>query len=243
MGKVRRFIQNDINALVLQRIPEFAGDVVDAALAVDALRSVCWDVAFVAVRHIHGNQLLVFCFFGEGASNEGVTHESMNLAAVWKLPVIFVCENNGYEVFTCAEDTVSVKDVAVRAAGYDMPGYICDGNDVLEIEKCYAKAIERARKGEGPSLIECKTYRWTGHWPLDVYAYGGYRSKEEVDAWKEKCPVKRLGEHLVANGIKTQEEIDEIRAKVEADVEASIEYAFASPEPALEEARKNVFQE
>jgi len=186
---------------------------------------------------------VIFCFFGEGASNEGVTHESMNMASIWKLPVIFVCENNGYEVFTSAEDTVSVKDVAVRAAGYDMPGYICDGNDVFEIEKCYEKAIERARKGEGPSFIECKTYRWTGHWPLDVYAYGGYRSKEEVDAWKEKCPIKRLGEYLVANGIKTQAEVDEIRAKVEADVESAVQYAFNSPEPPLSAAREKVFQD
>ena len=184
---------------------------------------------------------VVFCFFGEGASNEGVTHESMNLAAVWKLPVIFVVENNGYEVFTSAQDTVSVQDVAVRAAGYNMPGWICDGNDVFDLERVYTEALAHARSGEGPCLIECKTYRWTGHWPLDVYAYGGYRSKEEVDAWKEKCPVKRLGAYLVSNGICKQEQIDGIRAQIETDVEKAIEYAFACPEPENAEARTHLF--
>jgi TPP-dependent pyruvate/acetoin dehydrogenase alpha subunit len=199
--------------------------------------------AAMTLKWTNKSDNVVFCFFGEGGSNEGVTHESMNLASVWKLPVIFVCENNGYEVFTSAEDTVSVKDVAVRAAGYDMPGHVCDGNDVFEIEKCYKQAIERARKGEGPSLVECKTYRWEGHWPLDVYAYGGYRSKEEVDAWKEKCPIKKLGEYLKANNIITAEELENIHNEINEAVEASVRFAEASPEPPLSAAFENLFQE
>ncbi len=199
--------------------------------------------AAISLKWTKKTDNVVFCFFGEGASNEGVTHESMNLASVWKLPVIFVVENNGYEVFTSAEDTVSVKDVSVRAKGYDMPGWVCDGNDVFDVEKAFKKAMKRARAGEGPSIVECKTYRWTGHWPLDVYAYGGYRPKEEVDAWKAKCPIKRLGEYLTENGINTAEELEKIRADVDAQVEAAIKFAFDSPEPELSEARTNLFED
>ncbi len=199
--------------------------------------------AAISMKWTKKTDNVIFCFFGEGASNEGVTHESMNLASVWKLPVIFVVENNLYEVFTSAADTVSVKDVAKRAAGYDMPGYVCDGNDVFDIEKCYKKAIDRARKGEGPSIVECKTYRWTGHWPLDVYAYGGYRPKEEVDAWKAKCPIKRLGEYLVKEGVADEKKLAAIREQIEEQVEAAIAFAASCPEPALEEARKNLFQD
>ena len=199
--------------------------------------------AAVTMKITNKTDNVIFCFFGEGASNEGVMHEAMNLASCWKLPVIFVCENNGYEVFTSAKDTVSVQNVADRAPGYNMPGYVCDGNDVFAIEEVYKKAIKRARKGDGPSLIECKTYRWEGHWPLDVYAYGGYRPKEEVDAWKKKCPIKRLGAYLVKEGICTKKEIEEIRAAVEQEVEDSVLYARNDPEGDISEATKNVFQD
>ncbi|MDD5018091.1 MAG: thiamine pyrophosphate-dependent dehydrogenase E1 component subunit alpha, partial [Eubacteriales bacterium] len=153
--------------------------------------------AALTAKELKKTDAVVFCFFGEGASNEGVIHESMNLAAVWKIPVIFVCENNLYEVFTTAKESCSVQDISARAAGYGMLGETVDGNDVLGIEPAYRAAIKRARAGEGPSLIECKTYRWSGHWPGDVYSYGGYRTTEEVDEWKEKCPIKRLSRYLV----------------------------------------------
>lgn len=199
--------------------------------------------AGITLKITNKSDNVVFCFFGEGASNEGAIHESMNLASVWKLPVIFVCENNGYQVFTSAKDSLSVENVADRAPGYNMPGYVVDGNDVFAIEKAYKKAIARARKGDGPSLIECKTYRWEGHWPLDVYAYGGYRPKEEVDAWKEKCPIKRLGEYLVKNKICTKKKIEEIRKDVEDRVEAAIVYARGCEQPDIAEATRNLFAE
>ncbi len=197
--------------------------------------------AALTARDLKKNDAVVFCFFGEGASNEGVTHESMNLAAVWKLPVIFVCENNLYEVFTTAKESCSVQDISVRAAGYGMPGVTVDGNNVFEIEPAYKAAIARARAGEGPSLIECKTYRWTGHWPGDVYSYGGYRSAEEVDEWKERCPIKQLGEQLVSKGIASTSELEKIRGEVNALIDSAVSFAAASPEPDPSELMKNLF--
>jgi len=199
--------------------------------------------AALTAKELKKNDAVVFCFFGEGASNEGVTHESMNLAAVWKLPVIFVCENNLYEVFTTAKESCSVQDISVRGAGYGMPGETVDGNDVLAIEPVYKRAIERARAGEGPSLVECKTYRWTGHWPGDVYSYGGYRSAEEVDAWKERCPIKQLGARLVKDGASTEAELNKIHTDIDAQIAAAIEFASASPEPDPSELMKNLFEE
>jgi pyruvate dehydrogenase E1 component alpha subunit len=112
---------------------------------------------------IAGTEDVTACFFGDGASNEGTFHESLNLAAVWKLPVVFVCENNGFGEFTPMQTVTSVKDIAVRAKAYDIPGHIVDGNDVLEVYRYASEAIARARAGEGPTLLECKTYRWEGH--------------------------------------------------------------------------------
>ena len=197
--------------------------------------------AALTAKVLKKSDAVVFCFFGEGASNEGVTHESMNLASVWKLPVIFVCENNMYQVFTTAEESCSVKDIAVRAKGYDMPGETVDGNDVLDIETAYRHAIERARAGNGPSLVECKTYRWSGHWPGDAYSYGGYRSEEEVDAWKEKCPIRRLRDYLTGEAMASEDELDTIDSVVDGEVEAAIQFAKDSPEPDASELMTNLF--
>jgi TPP-dependent pyruvate/acetoin dehydrogenase alpha subunit len=197
--------------------------------------------AALAAKEIKGTDSVVFCFFGEGASNEGVTHESMNMASVWKLPVIFVCENNLYQVFTSAQESCSVQNISERAAGYGMPGITIDGNDVLQLEDAYTAAIARARAGEGPSLVECQTYRWGGHWPGDAYAYGGYRETSEVDEWKKKCPIIRLGNYLVDNTILTRQNLEKIHEKIEAEVAKAIEFAKASPEPDESELMKNLF--
>lgn len=197
--------------------------------------------AGITLKLVNQTDRVVFCFLGEGASNEGVTHESMNLAAVWKLPVIFVVENNGYEVFTTAQESCSVEDIAVRASGYGMPGAVVDGNDVIKLGKTYRKAIDRARRGEGPSLIEAKTYRWSGHWPGDAYSYGGYRSKEEVDEWKLRCPILRLGKLILEKKYATQEELDAINRKVDQRVEDSVAFAIASPEPDDNGLMQNLF--
>jgi len=197
--------------------------------------------AGITLKLVNHTDHVVFCFLGEGASNEGVTHESMNLAAVWKLPVIFVIENNGYEVFTTAQESCSVEDIAVRASGYGIPGAVVDGNDVIKLEKAYQKAIDRARRGEGPSLIEAKTYRWSGHWPGDAYSYGGYRSKEEVDEWKARCPILRLGKLMLEKKYATQEELDAISLRVNQRVEESVAFAIASPEPDDAGLMQNLF--
>ncbi len=187
--------------------------------------------AGITLKLVEHTDRVVFCFLGEGACNEGVTHESMNLAAVWKLPVIFVVENNGYEVFTTAAESCSVQDMAVRAAGYGMPGMTVDGNDVFALEPAYQQCIDRARRGDGPSLLEAKTYRWSGHWPGDAYSYGGYRTKEEVDEWKTRCPILRLGRHILDQGLATEAELDQIARAVDGRVDESVAFAMASPEP------------
>jgi len=167
-------------------------------------------------------------FFSDGASNQGTFHESMNLASVWKLPVIFVCENNGFGISVPISQSTSVKDIAVRASAYDMPGYVVDGNDVFSILNAFEKALSRARAGEGPSLIEAKTYRWKGHWTGDPEVY---RTREEVAAWMEKCPIKRFREYLLSNKIAKEEELDAIDEQAAADVAEAAQFALDSPEP------------
>lgn len=197
--------------------------------------------AAITVKLINRTDHVVYCFFGEGAANEGVTHEAMNLASVWKLPVIFILENNKYQVFTTQEESCSVEDLSVRAASYAMLGESVDGNDVFALQEALEKAVARARAAEGPSLIEARTYRWCGHWPGDVYAYGGYRTKEEVDSWKEQCPILRLETWLVQSGRATHEELQRVRQRVGQTVEQAVRFAEDSPEPEAGELLRHVF--
>jgi TPP-dependent pyruvate/acetoin dehydrogenase alpha subunit len=185
-----------------------------------------------------GTDQVAVAFFGDGASNQGVTHEAMNLASVWKLPVIFICENNGFGISVPVEQSTSVQDISVRAASYDMPGCTVDGNDVFAIDAAFEKAEKRARKGEGPSLIECKTYRLKGHWIGDPETY---RTRDVVEKWKEKCPIKRLAAHLIENRLLTRAEIDRIDAAVAAEMEAALVFAEGSPEPDPSRVMENVF--
>jgi len=165
----------------------------------------------------------------------------MNLAAVWKLPVIFLCENNLYQVFTSVEESLSVKDVSIRAVAYGMPGVSVDGNNVFELEQALAPAITRARKGKGPSLIEAKTYRWDGHYPGDGYFMGGYRSVEEVEAWKKRCPIKFLENHLLEHKIATRETIEKMKEKIRNEIDTAQEFAENSPWPEEAELWEDVF--
>ncbi len=199
--------------------------------------------AAITLKLIDKTDNVVFTFFGEGASNEGVTHESMNLSSVWKLPVIFVCENNQYQVFTSAVESCSVQDISLRAFAYAMPGESVDGNNVFALDAAFQKAVLRAREGEGPSLIEAKTYRWLGHWPGDVFAYGGYRSTEEVERWKKACPIARLSRHLLDTGEVTQEDLDAIHARVEGQIGEAVQFAAGSPEPDVSVLMQHVFNE
>ena len=188
--------------------------------------------------HIKGTDQVSVAFFGDGASNQGTFHESLNLASVWKLPAIFVCENNGFGITVPVKESTSVKDISVRSAGYDVPGYTVDGNDVFAIDEVIEKAIKRARAGEGPSLIECKTYRWMGHWTGDPQVY---RTREEVEEWKKKCPIKRLRQYMIENNILSEKEIDDLEADVQRQVDEAEKFALESPEPDPNTVMEDVF--
>ena len=179
-------------------------------------------------------------FFGDGASNAGPFHESINIAANWKLPVIYVCENNLWAVNTPAASSVSVGDVAERAKGYAIPGVIVDGNDIFAVHQAASQAIERARRGEGPSLIECKTYRHRRH--TERPDQPDSRSPTEIELWKAKDPIQRLRNHL-ATSAEGFSDIDWARLddSVLADIEASVDFAKASPFPQLDAALEDVF--
>ena len=180
-------------------------------------------------------------FFGDGASNQGTFHESINMAAVWKLPCIYVVENNQFGMTVPVWQSTSVENISDRAAGYGIPGVTVDGNDVVAVYEAFAAAKERALKGEGPSIIECKTYRWRGHWTGDPEVY---RSREEVEEWKtNKDPIKNFGEYMIKNGLATQEELDEIAAAAAKKMEAAVEFALNSPDPDPEHVMDDVFYE
>lgn len=173
------------------------------------------------------NGKVAISFFGDSATNEGVFHEALNLAAIWKLPVVFVCENNGYGISVPQWQSTSVKDLSVRAASYNMEGVTVDGNDVEAIHEVAKKAIEKARRGDGPTLIECKTYRWLGHWTGDPQPY---RTKEEINEWKEKCPIKRCRARLLELGV-AEADIIKIEDEALAIMDAAADFALSSPEP------------
>lgn len=177
---------------------------------------------------LRGSDQVAVTFFGDGASNEGITHESLNLAAVWKLPIVFICENNQFGLTTAVSKSTSVKDISVRAAGYDMPGYTVDGNDVFAVDEAFAKALKHAKAGKGPSLIECKTYRWKGHWTGDPEVY---RTREEVEAWKAKCPIKRLHDYMIKEKITDETQLKRMEEDAEKRIDEAEAFAKASPLP------------
>jgi TPP-dependent pyruvate/acetoin dehydrogenase alpha subunit len=176
------------------------------------------------------------CFFGDGAANQGTFHEGINLASVWKLPVVFVCENNMYGVTVSVEKSTSVKDIADRAIGYNIPGIKVDGMDVEQVYAASHKAVGRARSGEGPTLIECKTYRFEGHCGGDP-AHGTYRTKQEVLAWINKDPIRQF---LRSQALKA-EEAEKIRKETILEIEDAVKFAMESPYPNPEEALEGVY--
>jgi pyruvate dehydrogenase E1 component alpha subunit len=192
---------------------------------------------------IKGKDDVTACFFGDGASNEGTFHESLNLAAVWKLPVVFVCENNGYGEFTPMQTVTSVRDIAQRAHGYNIPGHIVDGNDLMEVFRFATEAVARARAGEGPTLLECKTYRWEGHVVGEAafLGEGAYRPTAEVEEWKRKCPIIRYQQFLVSGGKIAKAELDRIDSETTAELEDAIKFARESELPDVSEVTDDVF--
>jgi len=191
-------------------------------------------------QKLMNRQNISVSFFGDGASNEGTFHESLNLASVMKLPVIFVCENNGFGISVPVRQSTSVEDISTRSTGYHMPGVTVDGNSVSDIDKAFLQAKERALAGEGPTLIECKTYRLRGHWTGDPEPY---RSREEVKAWRKKDPIKRFRQSLLKNNIATASELDEIEQSAIDNMQQATEFALASPEPDPSRVSDDVFCE
>ena len=178
-------------------------------------------------------------FFGDGGANQGILHESMNLASVWKLPVIFCCENNGYAESTPVEYALSTANVSDRAAGYDMPGIYVDGMDVFAVYDAAGQAVARARAGEGPSLLECRTYRFYGHTVFDNPL--SYRTKEEEDHWRARDPLKLFREAVIPLGEITLEELDQIDQEAAQIMEDAIKFADESPLPNQEEIYDDVY--
>jgi pyruvate dehydrogenase E1 component alpha subunit len=168
------------------------------------------------------------CFFGEGASNRGTFHEALNADAIWKLPVIWLCENNGYAVSVAARASIAVPDIAQRAAGYDTPGLVVDGMDVIAVHQAAVDAVARARRGDGPTLIEAKTYRFRGHYEGD--AHERYRNPAELDEWKKRDPLEVARSRLLEAGVSTAS-LDMLAAEVVSEVEAAAEEALASDLP------------
>jgi acetoin:2,6-dichlorophenolindophenol oxidoreductase subunit alpha len=178
------------------------------------------------------------CFIGDGAANEGSFHEALNLASVWNLPVIFVCENNLYAGAQRYEEHTKANNIADRAAGYAMPGMVVDGNDALAVYASALEARERAAAGEGPTLIEYKTYRWRGHGESDLQLY---QPKEEIEAWQATCPIPKLRGDMLAEGLISADELREMETQLDAMVQDAVLFAEESPYPEPHEALEDVF--
>jgi pyruvate dehydrogenase E1 component alpha subunit len=178
------------------------------------------------------------CFFGDGASNQGTFHEAINIAAAFDLPVVYVCENNLYAVGTRQSDVRKVEDIADRGVGYDIPGLAVDGNDVVAVYEACKEAVDRARAGMGPTLIECKTYRWRTHFEGEPDTY---RPPEEVEAWIKREPIAPYRRLLIEQGVLTEAQADEIEADVVRELDEAVEFARQSPLPEPETALQGLW--
>jgi pyruvate dehydrogenase E1 component alpha subunit len=181
---------------------------------------------------------IVLGFFGDGAVNTGPFHESLNMAAIWNLPVVFICENNQYAMSFSVKRALAIKDLSIRAASYGMPGVTIDGNDVLAVYRAVREGVQRARSGGGPSFVVCDTYRWRGHSRSDRNLY---RTKEEIEAWKEKDPIARFRGYLIAAEVLTAEQAEHFEKEAQAIIEDAVSFAEASPEPSVEAIEEGVY--
>ncbi len=189
---------------------------------------------------VRGTDQVALSFFGDGASNHGTFHESLNLAAIWKLPAIFLCENNGYAATTAFAATTSVADISARAAGYGIPGVVVDGQDVIAVAEVVERAVARARRGEGPSLVEAKTYRYCEH-AEGAGMPSHYRSADEVARWRERDPIALSRARLLRDRAASEDAIAAVEAAVEREVEAAVQFAEASAWPSPGEAARAPF--
>ena len=185
-----------------------------------------------------GNDSVTLCFFGDGAARQGILHETFNMAMLWKLPVVFICENNFYAMGTSVERTSNVLDIYKLADGYDMPGDSVDGMKPENVHHAVTRAVNRARNGEGPTLLEIKTYRYKGHSMSDP---AKYRSKEELEEYKEKDPIENVLRTIRENNLATEEEIEAMNEKVKDIVDDCVEFAENSPLPDISEVYKDIY--
>lgn len=187
---------------------------------------------------MRGTDQVTICFFGDGASNTGRFHEGINMASVWHLPIVFICENNLWAVSIPTSTSLNIPNVADRAVGYGIPGVVVDGMDVVAVYEAAGEAVNRARKGQGPTLIEAKTYRFRGHFEGDS---GTYRPKEEIDRWMQKDPISNYKAKLLEMKVLTEKQAEDIDKEALAEMEGAMKFANDSPFPELEETLENVY--
>ena len=190
---------------------------------------------------IRKSGIVAVAFFGDGGANQGVLHETMNLAGIWELPMVFVCENNQYAVSTASSATTAGPGIAARAAAYGFPGEAVDGMDVEAVYDAAFGACERARGGQGPSLLECRCYRFHGHFTAEKALQLKYRTEEEIESWKARDPLPAWAAHLESDGILPAAEREEVDQSVEALLEEAVAFARSSPWPAVEEALEDMY--
>ncbi|MCL5986126.1 MAG: thiamine pyrophosphate-dependent dehydrogenase E1 component subunit alpha [Actinobacteria bacterium] len=184
------------------------------------------------------NGRVVVSFFGDGAANQGGFHESLNIASIWKLPVIYVCENNFYAETNPFKKQFNIENIADRSKSYNILGVMVDGMDVIDVYQKVNKVVNDTRNGGGPALVEAKTYRYDGHWVGDPEVY---RTREEINEWKKRDPISKLENKLTNEDILTISEIDNIRKEVSAEIEEAVEFARSSPNPLKEDVMDNVY--
>ncbi|MGE5374430.1 MAG: thiamine pyrophosphate-dependent dehydrogenase E1 component subunit alpha [Bacteroidota bacterium] len=187
---------------------------------------------------MHRSDQILLSYFGDGATNEGEFHESLNMASTWKLPVVFICDNNQYGMSMHMSKVMNIEKISTRAISYGIPGITVDGNDVLAVYEAVLEADERARSGQGPSLIDCLTYRWRGHSKSDRNLY---RTAQEIDEWKHKCPIRRFKKVLVDSAVMTEEEVEAIDQAAKTAIDRAAEEALTFPEPSPENMEEEVY--
>jgi TPP-dependent pyruvate/acetoin dehydrogenase alpha subunit len=177
-------------------------------------------------------------YFGDGASNRGTFHEVLNLASVWRLPVVYLCDNNQYAISTPISKSTNIKDIATRAQSYGIPGMIMNGNDVVEVYEKTMEAVDQARNGGGPALLEAKTYRFRGHWEGDS---AKYRPAEELKPWLERDPIKLFQKKLTEEGILTEDQVERMKRRLEREIDEAVAFAENSPLPEEKTALEGLY--
>lgn len=195
-------------------------------------------VGIALALQMRRSEQILLSYFGDGATNEGEFHESLNMASTWKLPVVFICDNNQYGMSMHMSKVMNVDKISTRAASYGIPGVTVDGNDVLAVYAAVLEADERARSGEGPSLVDCLTYRWRGHSKSDRNLY---RTNQEIEEWKHKCPIKRFKQVLVDGAVMTRDDVESIDQDAKTAVDRAAEQALTFPEPSPEFMEDEVY--